>query len=55
MCSRGCRAFCDQHGLDWVQFVHEGIPVSELEHIDDSMLQEVLRLVETEEITHGQQ
>ena len=43
-CNRGTRAFCKKHGIDINRLRKEGIPIEELEHIDDEMLHRVLRL-----------
>ena len=37
-CNKGMRAFCERHGLDFNKFRKEGLPVDELAHIDDAML-----------------
>ena len=42
-CNKGVREFCKRHGIDFYRFRHEGIPTNELEHIDDSMLQAVIK------------
>jgi hypothetical protein len=42
MCSSGLRAFAAKHGIEWQRFITEGIPVSELEGIDDAMLKQVV-------------
>lgn len=31
----GVKSACATHGIDFRQFVKEGIPLSELEHLDD--------------------
>lgn len=43
MCSRGTRTFFIRHGLDWQQFLKEGIPAEKLEATGDAM---ALRVVE---------
>lgn len=43
LCSRGARAFFERHGLDWRQFLREGIPASELAATGDAL---ALRVVE---------
>lgn len=37
-CTKGLRLFCHNHGVSWQRFLAEGIPLSEVEHIDDQML-----------------
>lgn len=49
LCSRGARAFFERHGLDWRQFLREGIPASELAATGDAL---ALRVVE---VARGQQ
>ena len=48
-CARGARLFCANHGIDWSDFVKNGIDESELEGIDDAMLATVI------EVARGQQ
>jgi hypothetical protein len=43
MCSRGARRFFEQHGLDWQDFLKNGIPASALAATGDHM---ALTLVE---------
>ena len=43
MCSRGTRAFFARHGLDWSQFLSEGLPAEKFEATGDAM---ALRVVE---------
>lgn len=45
----GARAFCQRHGLDFRRFVREGLPVCELETINDAQLARVI------EVAHGRQ
>mgnify|MGYP006263972639 CR=1 FL=1 len=44
MCSSGTRKFFMQHGLDWGDFLKNGIEASIIEQIDDAMAREVLRV-----------
>lgn len=37
-CRRGCRTFAERHGLDWSRFIGDGIPLDEVETIDDEMM-----------------
>jgi len=48
-CANGSREFARRHGLDWSTFVTAGIPVSELDHIDDAMLARVIEQAEKRE------
>lgn len=36
-CSRGARSFCERHGIDWSQFLKDGIPASTLRATGDYM------------------
>lgn len=38
-CRRGTQIFMQRNGLDWHRFRTEGIPVEEVEHMDDEMIQ----------------
>jgi len=49
-CSRGARAFCERHGIDWSAFLKEGIPASRLRVTGDAM---AIRLAEIAETEHG--
>ena len=42
MCSRGARQFFDRHGLDWGDFVRNGVLIEIIEKIDDAMAQQVV-------------
>lgn len=42
-CNRGARAFCARHEINWQVFIQQGIPVSDVEHIDDAMLKNVIQ------------
>lgn len=53
-CNRGSRAFCLRHGLNWQTFVQQGIDDSELSHIDDAMLNEVIAYArKRQEVNNG--
>ena len=45
MCARGSRAFFLRHGLDWQDFLANGIDISKIENIDDAMVQQVVKAV----------
>lgn len=36
-CSRGARAFCLRHGIDWAAFLKDGVPAERLEATGDAM------------------
>jgi hypothetical protein len=42
MCAKGARKFFARHNLDWSKFLREGIDVSEIEAINDSMAMRVV-------------
>lgn len=42
MCSRGARDFFAKHGLDWQEFLSEGIDSDKLEATGDAMALEVV-------------
>ncbi len=44
MCSRGARSFFVRHGLDWTAFLHEGVPVEQLEATGDAMALKVAKV-----------
>ena len=44
MCGPGVKEFLTKHGVSWERFIKEGIPIQELEHIDDVMLRQVIKV-----------
>lgn len=42
MCSKGARKLAERHGLDWSEFLKNGIDSAVLDDIDDAMIQMVL-------------
>lgn len=42
MCSRGTRAFFQRHGLDWTDFLKNGIPAEKLAATGDAMALQVV-------------
>ncbi len=52
-CAHGSREFARRHGLDWRRFVLTGIPVSELSHIDNAMLDKVIEKAKARESQNG--
>jgi len=46
MCSRGARAFFENHGLDWNAFLHEGIDAEKLKATGDFMALQVVKVAE---------
>jgi hypothetical protein len=49
MCSRGARDFFAKHGLDWSEFLREGLPVSALEQTGDAMALQVVAAARAEQ------
>ena len=43
-CVRGCRLLCQQHGISYHKLIREGIPISEIEHIQDEMLTRIINI-----------
>lgn len=56
-CAPGIRAWCDQHGVDLYRFAHEGMPVEQVEAIDDAFAQRAAALAraEADEVNRGQE
>lgn len=55
-CMRGLRRHYPTLGLtraDLVRLVREGIPVEELEHVDDLMVRKVIEAARAREAAHG--
>lgn len=54
LCAPGIRGWCEQHGIDLRAFLDEGIPVEQLEAIDDAYAQRVAAIARAEaEVTGG--
>lgn len=54
MCNRGARPFCLRHGINWMSFIQHGIDESEVAHIDDAMLHELIEFVrKRHEVNNG--
>lgn len=49
-CNRGARQFCERYGFNWQSFVAHGVEVSEVEHIDDAMLKQVIERARLREL-----
>lgn len=43
-CVKGIRDWCRQQGIPFRDFVKNGIPISEVEKMDDAIVQDVLRV-----------
>lgn len=41
-CNKGLRPVAERHGIDWSDFVKNGIDIERLKHIDDAMLLPVI-------------
>ena len=44
MCSSGTRAFFERHGMNWSQFLKEGLPAEEFEKTGDAMALQVVEV-----------
>lgn len=44
MCARGTRAFFQRHGLDWTDFLKNGIPAEKLAATGDPMALQVVEV-----------
>ena len=42
-CVRGCRLMCYKHGISFQTLIKQGIPIKDIEHIEDIM---VLKIIE---------
>lgn len=42
MCNKGVRQFAKLHGLDWNNFIKNGIDEKEVAHIENAMAQRVI-------------
>lgn len=38
----GAKNWCELHGIDWRTLIQEGIEISVLENIDDTLVQQVI-------------
>lgn len=47
-CERGIRHLAARHGIDFIRLSRQGIPVSELEHIENPMVRRVVAAVKKE-------
>lgn len=44
LCSRGAREFCQNHGIDWSDFLKNGVTESRLESTRDALAYKVLEV-----------
>lgn len=42
-CSKGLRRYAAHLGVDWSDFLRDGIPIERLEQMDDVYVQEIVR------------
>ena len=49
MCAKGARSFAGRNGIDWTDFLKNGIDISKIENIDDAMVQQVVKVVKNGE------
>ena len=43
-CSRGARAFFERHGLDWQDFLENGVPAEKLLETGDAMAERTVEV-----------
>jgi hypothetical protein len=48
LCGRGRRAWFERHGLDYSHFVFNGLPIEQIEKIDDEFARRVVAFVKAE-------
>ncbi len=53
-CNRGARQFFERHGLDWSDFLVNGIGADRLRQIDDAMAAMAIERAERREAASGQ-
>lgn len=46
MCSRGVREFCKRYGIDYDEFLNDGVPVSIVEATGDAMALECVKVAQ---------
>lgn len=44
LCMRGARQWFGHHDLDWTQFLTKGLPVEDVEKIDDALARQVAQI-----------
>ena len=44
----GAKNLCEAHGIDWREFIQDGIELSRIEHIDDGFIQQVIAHIKKE-------
>lgn len=52
-CRNGARAWCARHGIDWRDFVHNGIAAERLEATGDALAMAVVDWARKCEAAHG--
>lgn len=43
MCASGARDFCKTNGYNWSEFIKNGIPVEQIEHINNALIKQVIK------------
>jgi len=41
-CRRGSHTFSEMYGLDWMDYLHNGIPASKLRSLNDALVNKVI-------------
>ena len=52
-CVSGVKKHCKTLGLDFVRLVKTGIPISEIEHLNDAIVQRCIGIARAEEADNG--
>lgn len=53
LCSRGSRVWCEAHGVDWNDFLLNGVPSATLEAIGDPIIMRVVNAAKSEAESNG--
>ncbi len=53
-CNKGVRAFCQQHNIDYQNFIKNGIDADDLLKTNDVMAIKLIEHAKSKEITHEQ-
>lgn len=53
-CNKGVRAFCQQHNIDYQNFIKNGIDADDLLKTNDVMAIKLIEYAKSKEITHEQ-
>lgn len=54
LCSRGARQWFTAHGLDYAKFLREGLPVEQVEALNDALAKRVVEYARKMEASNGE-